>query len=220
MQETRRNSWKKHLWDFIVRWDRAPEFPTFASWWCSLFKKHLYMWAFYHPNPARTWGVGWRGFPQVLHLISAPLPLTSGFICLVLAASSQTPFSRPNPLSIPSPPPRLFIPARIVFPLHLCLIFHHCCRCQQGSWGSSTAFLSPMLGVTSLIKDRSWLKAQMSWFQPKCIPTKVPSVPQVPPKSQWGCEHWGPGATERYLMLWRNISSLISPDLSLETIIH
>lgn len=112
---------------------------------------------------------------------------------LVLAASSQTPFSSPNPLSTSSLPPRLFIPARIMFPLHLVPNFPRCCGCQQGSWGCNTGFLSHPLGVTSLIKDRSCLKAQMSWFQPRYfsdIPTRVPSVlVEEPPKYQRGCEH-------------------------------
>lgn len=133
MQETRRNLWKKHLWDCIVRWDRAagmflaPVFPNFSSWQCSLFKKQLYR-CHFTMNIQLGQGFGLKGvsmpWAQVLRLISAPPPLPPELICLVLVASSQTPFSSPNPLSTCSPPPRLLILAQIVFPLHLSLVFH------------------------------------------------------------------------------------------------
>lgn len=54
--------------------------------------------------------------------ISPPLPLPPELISLVLAASSQTPFSSHNPLSTSSPPPDSLFQLRL-FPFHSCLIF-------------------------------------------------------------------------------------------------
>lgn len=149
--------------------------------------------------PTSSWDMrfGLKGvsmiWAQVLHLISAPLPLPPELISLVLAASSPTPFSSPNPLSTSSPPLDCLFQLRLCFS-STCALFSTLPKVSAGIPGMHTGFLVSHTGSHQFNRDknRAWLKAQMSRFQPRCFsgnPTRVPSVAaEMPPKYQWGCE--------------------------------
>lgn len=165
----------KILWDYVIRWDRAagmslaPIFPSFASWWCSLFTKQLYTRAFYHPHQAGTEGLGWRRFPCNGHksstssLTSTAHSSSPDLIYLVLVAASQTRSSSSNHLSTPSPVSLTVYSSLDFASAALMPYFPRCCGCQQQSRGCKTGFMPHVLGVTSLIETGTDLGLKLSW---------------------------------------------------------
>lgn len=139
-------------------------------------------------HPAGTLGVGGRRFPHHRHKSStSSLPLHLSFIL------SQTHLFRPGchfSNSLFQSQTSVFIFPHLLdcsfqlgycFPC-TCALFSMLLWVLAGVLGMQHRFPVPHIGShwSNRDRDRSWVKAQMSWLQPGCfsgIPTLVPWVP-------------------------------------------